>query len=181
MKGRNLGIMLGMMLGVMPAVAQQETSDAAYGTFAFTDTLRLGGTPREVYDGITGDVTGWWDHSFSQKPHRMYIEAKPGGGFYEIFSPDGDGVLHATVTAAQRGVMLRFVGPLGLAGRAIDMVTTWSFSPAGPDSTDLVIDVHAAGETRHELGATVRRVWHHFLVERFTPYWHTTLHHSSSK
>lgn len=180
MKGHRPGIVLWMLLGVMPAVAQQATPEVSYGTFAFADTLRLAGTPREVYDGITGDVTGWWDHSFSQKPHRMYIEAKPGGGFYEIFSADGDGVLHATVTAAQRGVMLRFVGPLGLAGRAIDMVTTWTFAPAGEDSTDLMIAVHAAGEVRNELGATVRRVWHHFLVERFTPYWHSTRHHSTS-
>lgn len=169
------------MLGALPATGQTGAPGPVYGVFAFTDTLRLAGTPGEVYDGITGDVTGWWDHAFSEKPYRMYIEAKPGGGFYEIFSPAGDGVLHATVTAAQRGVMLRFVGPLGLAGRAIDMVTTWTFKAAGPDSTDLVLSVHAAGEVKAELEAMVRGVWRHFLVERFAPYWNKKTHHPTSK
>lgn len=181
MKGCMLAVMLCALFAALPAAAQQAPAETLYGTFAFSDTLRFAGTPRDVYDGITGDVTGWWDHSFSEKPHRMYIEAKPGGGFYEIFSPDGDGVLHATVTAAQRGVLLRFVGPLGLAGRAIDMVTTWTFVPIGQDSTEFVISVRAAGEIRSELGATVRGVWHHFLVERFTPYWNTRHQHPTSK
>lgn len=35
-------------------------------------------TPR--YDAIRGDISGWWDHSISEKPYRLYIEAKPGGG-----------------------------------------------------------------------------------------------------
>lgn len=155
------------------AVGQTTAPVASYGAFAFTDTVRLAGTPTEVYDGITGDITGWWDHSFTQHPFKMYIEPRPGGGFYEIFTPDGDGVLHATVTGAQRGTFLRFVGPLGLAGHAVDMVTTWTFSPIGPDSTALVLSVSAAGEMREGLGATVRGVWQHFLVERFTPYWHS--------
>ncbi len=174
-------IVVCVMLGAVPTAAQNHSPEPQYGVFAFTDTLRLAGTPGEVYDGITGDVTGWWDHSFSKKPYRMYIEAKPGGGFYEIFSPDGEGILHATVTAAQRGVMLRFVGPLGLAGNAVDMVTTWMFHAAGPDSTELVLSVHAAGEVKAELGAMVRGVWRHFLVERFTPYWNTKTHHPISK
>lgn len=176
MRTHTLSILFWATVVAMPASAQEGAPDATYGTFAFLDTVRLAGTPRDVYDGITGDVTGWWDHSFSAKPHRMYIEAKPGGGFYEIFTPDGDGVLHATVTAAQRGVLLRFVGPLGLAGHAIDMVTTWTFAAAGQDSTDLVISVRAAGELREGLSAVVRNVWKHFLVERFTPYWHTRHH-----
>jgi hypothetical protein len=180
MKIRTIVIALCAMIIVLPAAAQEGPSGATYGTFAFSDTLRFVGTPEDVYDGITGDITGWWDHSFSQKPYRMYIEPKPGGGFYEIFSPAGDGVLHATVTAAQRGVLLRFVGPLGLAGHAIDMVTSWSFSAAGPDSTALVLSVHAAGEVRDGLDATVRAVWKHFLVERFTPYWTSRSHHSTS-
>lgn len=164
---------------IVSASGQSTTPEPTYGTFAFTDTVRLTGSPAEVYEGITGDITGWWDHSFSQHPFKMFIEAKPGGGFYEIFTPDGDGVLHATVTGAQRGTMLRFVGPLGLAGHAVDMVTTWTFSPRGADSTSLVLSVSAAGEIREGLGATVRGVWRHFLVERFIPYWNTK--HSSTQ
>jgi hypothetical protein len=170
-----------VMLLVAPAAGQTGSPASSYGTFAFDDTVRFAGTPEAVYDGITGDITGWWDHSFSQKPYRMYIEPKPGGGFYEIFSPLGDGVLHATVTGAHRGIMLRFVGPLGLAGRAVDMVTTWTFAAAGSDSTDLILSVHAAGELKEGLDIVVRGVWHHFLVERFAPYWNTKRQHPTTK
>jgi hypothetical protein len=140
------------------------------GTFAFKDSLTLAGTSEKIFDAITGDISGWWDHSFSDKPYRLFIEPKPGGGFYEIFNKEGEGVLHATVTAAVRGKLLRFVGPLGLAGRAIDMVTTYEFAAVGVDSTKLTLSVHAAGELDAGLGPIVRGVWKHFLVERFKPY-----------
>jgi hypothetical protein len=171
MKNTGFGIFVCLAVLWCTAPAQNAPPQPAFGTFAFTDTVRLAGTPAAVYDAITGDVTGWWDHSFSKHPYKMYIEPKPGGGFYEIFSADGDGVLHATVTAAHRGVLLRFVGPLGLAGRAVEMVTTWNFTASEKDSTMLVIAVSAAGDVNEGLGKLVRGVWHHFLVERFIPYW----------
>lgn len=163
------------------AFPQQKAPAPSYGTFAFTNDVRLAGHANDIYDALTGDITGWWDHSFSKKPYRMYIEAKPGGGFYEIFSPEGDGVLHATVTYAQRGTMLRFVGPLGLAGKALDMVTTFTFTSAGQDSTVLTLSVHAAGEMDAGLETMVRGVWHHFLVERFKPYVESPRPKSKSK
>ncbi|MCC6398658.1 MAG: hypothetical protein IT282_16710, partial [Bacteroidetes bacterium] len=142
----------------------------AYGTFAFSQEVRLAGRPGDVFDAITGDISGWWDHSMSAKPYKLYIEAKPGGGFYEIFSNRGDGVLHATVTYAERGKRLRFVGPLGLAGKALDLVSTYDFAALGEDSTALTLTVRAAGEMEEGTGKLVRQVWHHFLVERFKPY-----------
>ena len=142
----------------------------AYGTFAFSQEVRLAGRPGDVYDAITGDVSAWWDHSMSAKPYKLYIEAKPGGGFYEIFSSKGDGVLHATVTYAERGKKLRFVGPLGLAGKALDLVNTYEFAAIGEDSTALTLTVRAAGELEDGTGKRVKQVWHHFLVERFKPY-----------
>jgi len=42
------------------------------------------GDPVFVYDHLTGDISEWWDHSFSEKPYKLFIEARPGGGFYEI-------------------------------------------------------------------------------------------------
>jgi hypothetical protein len=141
-----------------------------YGVFSFSHELVLPGAPEVIYDAATGDISGWWDHSFSGSPYKLYIEAKPGGGFYEIFNESGDGVLHATVTAAERGKLLRFVGPLGLAGNAIDVVCTYTFAPVGEDSTKFFLDVHAAGELHPEWPALVERVWLHFMDDQFKPY-----------
>lgn len=90
-----------MALSSMP-----QESKPKYDVFSFTQQLTLPGSPTEIYDAVTGDISGWWDHSFSDKPYKLYIEAKPGGGFYEIFNESGDGVKHATVTFADRGKRL---------------------------------------------------------------------------
>lgn len=139
------------------------------GGFAVEHELVLPGSPETIYDAITGDVSGWWDHTFSESPRRLYMEAKPGGGFYEIFDEAGNGVQHATVTFAERGKRLRFEGPLGFSGHALRMVHTYEFEAAG-DSTRLKLSVHGAGELQDGWAEAVDGVWHHFLVERFKPY-----------
>ena len=141
-----------------------------YDVFSFEQQLTLPGTTTQIYDAITGDISGWWDHTFSETPYKLYIEAIPGGGFYEIFNAGGDGVKHATVILSDRGKMLRFDGPLGLSGKAIQMVTTYEFTAAGADSTTLKLSVHGAGEVDEGLPAIVESVWKHFLFERFKPY-----------
>jgi len=146
------------------------STNADYGAFSFDLDLTLPGSPEAIYDAISGDISGWWDHTFSGNPHKLYIEPKPGGGFYEIFDESGDGVLHASVTAAERGKLLRFVGPLGLAGNAIDLVCTYTFEAVPPDSTKLNLSVHAAGEMHPDWPKVVEQVWQHFLFDRFKPY-----------
>ena len=141
-----------------------------YDVFTFEHKLTLPGTPEVIYDAISGDISGWWDHSFSENPNKFYIEAKPGGGFREIFDDSGDGVLHATVIYAERGKALRFDGPLGLSGTAIKMVTTYNFTPVGTDSTALSVSLNASGEMEKGTGDVVKNVWHHFMFERFKPY-----------
>lgn len=138
--------------------------------FRISHEVVLPGQPDVVYDAATGDISGWWDHTFSEKPEKFYIEAKPGGGFYEIFDESGDGVKHATVIMAQRGKLLRFEGPLGLSGNAIHMIHTYEFSEQGSDSTMLKLTVNALGEVNKQLADTVDRVWYHFLFEQFRPY-----------
>ncbi len=146
-------------------------------SFKFQFDTRLPGTPQEVFDQATGDISAWWDHTFSEKPVRLYVEPKPGGGFYEIFDAHGNGVLHATVTGAERGKMLRMDGPLGLAGRALHMVTTYTFQAIGSDSTLMQVEVHAAGEFEEGIPAMVESVWKHFILDRFTPYMQTRVNH----
>ncbi len=147
-----------------------ENPKPRYDIFSFDKEVILPGTPEQIFDAATGDISGWWDHSFSENPKKFFIEAKPGGGFYEIFDDEGNGVLHATVIYSQRGKMIRFDGPLGLSGRAVQIVTTYEFSEAGKDSTLMKVSVHGSGEMEEGMPAIVEKVWEHFIFERFEPY-----------
>ena len=60
-------------------------------TFQFEMNFTFPGNPVFVYNHLTGDISDWWDHSFSENPFKLYIDARPGGGFYEIFDESGDG------------------------------------------------------------------------------------------
>ena len=165
-----------VLLGVEAATITQAwqahaaSRELRVGSFAIEHTLVLPGSPEAIYDALSGDISGWWDHKFSEKPAKFYIEAKPGGGFWEIFDASGDGVKHAEVIFAQRGKLLRFDGPLGLTGHALHMVATYELEPAGADSTRLEFSAHASGEFEDGWPATVDGVWRHFLFERFKPY-----------
>ena len=161
---------------VTAAVARAEVHEARTGTFVVTQTVTVPGSPEAVYDLATGDLSPWWDHSFSVKPKRFFLEAKPGGGFWELFDDQGNGVKHATVIYADRGKLLRFEGPLGLSGNAITLVTTYAFSPVGTDSTRLDVTAHCAGEFQDTWPAVVDGVWRHFIVERFKPYAESVAH-----
>jgi len=137
--------------------------------FAFTFDVSLPAPPERAYDLMTGNVSGWWDHHVSDKPARLYIEPEPGGGFYEIFDDAGNGVRHAEVTSANRGKILRMEGPLGLAGRALTMVTTWTFA-ASDSGTVVTCAVNLSGQIDAELASVVENVWRHFLLEQLPPW-----------
>jgi len=140
------------------------------GIFSFEMNFSYPGDPVFVYDHLTGDISDWWDHSFSRNPHKLYIEARPGGGFYEIFNEAGDGARHATVIYAERGKMLRMEGPLGLSGQALTLVCTYTLKASEGDQTLLKLNVNGAGEFSEETPEIVRQVWEHFLWEQFKPY-----------
>jgi hypothetical protein len=161
-------VLVCLALGSTAGVAEVE--ELPYGAFEFTQALTLPGSPEEIYDAITGDLSGWWDHSFSEQPAKFYLEPRPGGGFWEIFDESGDGVRHATVIVADRGKLLRLDGPLGLSGHALQLVTTYEFATAGADSTVLSLTVRGSGELRPGWAEVIEKTWHHFLVERFQPY-----------
>jgi len=152
-----------------PANAQTETKELKAGAFQVVQEVILPASPEAVYDAATGDISGWWDHHISEHPKKLYIEAKPGGGFWEIFDDSGDGVLHATVTMAERGKILRFVGPLGLAGRALEMVTTYEFWP-DPAGTKLRVTCNVSGQIDDGLDKIVDAVWRHFIGEQLKAY-----------
>ena len=132
--------------------------------------LRVAGTPEQVYDAMTRDLREWWDHRFSENPARFEIEARPGGAFVEIFDEAGNGVQHATVIYARRGERLRFDGPLGLTGAAVQMVHSFDYEAIGADSTLVKFTLRGTGDVTPELAQVVDQVWHHFLVVRLEPY-----------
>lgn len=169
-----LPILLALL--VVPAAgAAQATQPQALtlGGFSFEQSITVPGTPAEVFDGFTGDVLPWWDHHHKENPLRLYIEPRVGGCFCEVFDSAGNGARHAVITYAERGKMLRFEGPLGLTGFVFNMVHTFEFTPHG-DSTRLTLKLRGAGEMQESWPQVVNRVWHHFLVERFKPWWERT-------
>jgi hypothetical protein len=159
-----------MIFGLLISNVAAKNNELKVGGFSIKHQLTLPGTPEVIYDAITGDISGWWDHSFSEKPEKFYIDPKPDGGFYEIFDESGDGVKHATVIYADRGKLLRFEGPLGLSGFAIYTVTTYEFESTGSDSTLLKFTLNAAGQMEEGWPELVDKVWRHFLFEQFKPY-----------
>jgi uncharacterized protein YndB with AHSA1/START domain len=162
-------LFLALLLAVVAIPSRSETSELKTGAFQVQEELTLPASPEAVYDALTGDITGWWDHSFSEHPKKLYIEARPGGGFYEIFDDAGNGALHATVITANRGRLLRFSGPLGFSGDAVNMVTTYQLA-ADPAGTKLHLTCNVSGQIRDGEAQIVDAVWRHFLVERFKPY-----------
>jgi uncharacterized protein YndB with AHSA1/START domain len=162
-------LIVATFLFLIPSRLRSETKDLKTGAFQVRQELVLAASPEAVYDTVTGDISGWWDHSFSEHPKKLFVEAKPGGGFFEVFDDAGNGVLHATVIYADRGKMLRFTGPLGLSGQAVTVVTTYEFLP-DPAGTKLRLTCNVSGQIEDGQDKIVDAVWHHFLVERLKPY-----------
>jgi len=163
-----VSLCLALLLVSAPSYLRSETKDLKVGAFQVQQELVLPASPEDVYDAATGDISGWWDHSMSEHPKKLYIEAKPGGGFYEIFDDAGNGVLHATVIYADRGKRLRFTGPLGFSGQAVTIVTTFDFLP-DPAGTKLRVTCDVSGQIADGEDKTVDAVWHHFIFERLKP------------
>ena len=167
---RRMVLALALCAAASPAWSQTPAQLAPAQVFSFSFEVTLPAPPNDIYDALTGDVTAWWDHSFAEKPFRLFIEARPGGGFYEIFGPGGDGARHATVIYAERGKKLVFDGPLGLSGRAISFVTTYDLAPSGETATRLTVSIHGSGEMDDKVPGVVESVWRHFILERFKPH-----------
>ncbi|UCH83875.1 MAG: hypothetical protein JSW50_15785 [Candidatus Latescibacterota bacterium] len=160
---------LAVVLVLVPNTSVSKVVESSETGFTLELELELPVSPEVAYDVMTGDISKWWDHSFSDSPKALYIDPKPGGGFYEIFDDSGDGVLHATVNAAHRGKLLRFTGPLGLAGSAVVFVTTYTYEARG-DGSLVEVKIDASGNIEPNWADVVDGVWKHFLFERLEPY-----------
>ena len=155
---------------LVPVAASAEVKALETGGFGLDRNVTVAGTPVQVYDMITGDLSPWWDHTFSDHPQAFYLEPWPGGGFYEMFDDKGNGVKHGTVLWAERGKRLRFEGPLGLSGNAVVFVCTYDLAAQGADSTKIHFTASLAGKVEKGWAEGVDKVWGHFLEERLRAY-----------
>jgi hypothetical protein len=166
---RRILLLLLPLLAAVPAPA--EIVDLRTGGFEVVQETVVPGTTDAVYDEITGDVSGWWDHTMSDDPARLVIDARPGGHFYEHFDEAGEnGAIHATVIYADRGKKLVFRGPLGFSGHPLELVVTWELTADGVDRTRVKVTCRGEGELQEGWAEAVDDVWHHWLIERFRPW-----------
>jgi uncharacterized protein YndB with AHSA1/START domain len=179
-KAALVSLFVAILLISVPSRLRSETKELKAGAFQVQLEVVLPASPEDVYDAATGDISGWWDHSFSAHPKKLYIEAKPGGSFYEIFDDAGNGALHATVIYADRGKRIRFTGPLGLSGQATTLVTTYDFLP-DPAGTKMRVTCDVSGEIADGEDKIVDAVWHHFILERFKPYIESGAHKAKTR
>jgi len=119
--------------------------------------------PGDAYRVFTDEIHLWWDHHFKEHPYHLRMEARPGGRFVELFDGEGNGAEHARVIVAEAGKMLRFVGPMGLSGKAVEFVHTLSFDPIEGKGTRVSLHLEVIGDLDEETRAVVRQVWEHFL------------------
>ncbi|MEO1037930.1 MAG: SRPBCC domain-containing protein [Pseudomonadota bacterium] len=164
-----------MMILILALAALQPASNEApepyeVQGFRASVVVNIAAEPQVVFEAATGDITGWWDHSFALQPAELVIEPRFGGRFYER-SSDGldDGALHATVIYVDAPNALRLHGPLGLSGRAVDMVSSWTLEPRD-GGTRFTVDLSINGEVDAQLAGVVRSVWVHFIEGRLKPY-----------
>lgn len=162
-------------VGLSPSFLLAEVRDSDTYSFTVVQKVRLECPPEVAWNAFTGDVSGWWDHSFSGSPARFILEARPGGSFIELFDDQENGVEHARVTFVQAPERLHFSGPLPFNGLAMTMHHIVSFQPLTGDdgevaATEVIVTVNAFGKLEAGWDAAVDGVWHHFLVERLKPF-----------
>lgn len=161
-------LMLSLLLNAHLTRAELRQAESA--AFVITHEATVPVDPDSAYDLLTGDISGWWDHRFQTDGGRFFIEARPGGGFFEYFDEEGDnGVLHGTVIYAERGKRLSYRGPLGFNGNALEFVITYYLEPF-EGGTLVKVEVHGEGEIEPGWAEAIDGVWHHFLIERYVPY-----------
>jgi hypothetical protein len=119
------------LLALAGSSLQAERKELKTEVFLVQRELVLPASQEAVFDAVTGDIRSWWDHSFLLGASRRNSSSSqsPAAASREIRNDRGDGVLHATVTYCERGKTVRFGGPLGFSGQAVDVVTTYQFLP----------------------------------------------------
>jgi hypothetical protein len=118
------------------------------------------------FDAGKQTISSLWNKFFFSEKPKLYIDAV--WKWLGFSMPVVMIFKHATVILSDRGKF--YHRPLGLSGKAIQMVTTCEYIAKGQDSTTVKVSVHGAGEIEEGIPAKIESVWHHFLFERLKPY-----------
>lgn len=142
--------------------------------FRFDLQVEVPAPPAQAYAMFTAEIGRWWDHHYApEEPVALLLEPTPGGAFYEVIDRRGAAAEHARVITAIPGELLRFVGPMGLAGEAVEMVHTLRFAAMEGDDagrTRVSLEVRGLGDIDSDGARMVEAVWAHFLDEAYRPY-----------
>lgn len=150
--------------------ARAEVTERELRAFEITKQVILPGTPMDAWEALTGDISGWWDHTYSENAASLRIEPFVGGHFIEDFGPMGTGVIHADVIHALPGKKLVLDGPLGFVEYAVKMVHTFTFVDNGDGTTTVHLRLGFIGEYQDGWSEALDVVWDYFLVERLKVY-----------
>lgn len=185
----SLGILASMSLSLVavPAFAQDSAPDPAPNireletrAFEFDLTVAMPATREEVWQALTGDVSGWWDHHVSDASAELVIYPRPGGAFWEYFDSDGaTGIEHAEVIFSRPPEKLVMTGPFGFSGNAVRMVVTYALEPVADENLTgdldttgsvLTVTVSVSGVYKDGWDSDIRDVWRHSVESRLKGY-----------
>jgi len=183
----SLYVILSIPLFCAASLAQDDAAPAPaeprlLETRAFEFDLRtpMPADRQTLWNALTGDVSGWWDHHFSETPAKLVVFPRPGGAFWEHFDADGaTGAEHAEVIYAMPPERLVMTGPFGFSGNAVKMVVTYELEAVADEDlagdldrtgSILTVTVSVSGVYKDGWDRAARDVWRHFIEERLKGY-----------
>ena len=83
---------------------RSDAQELKTGAFQVQQELILPASPEAVYDAMTGDISGWWDHSFlPASEETLHRSRNPAAASRKLSTMRAMASLHATVIYADRG------------------------------------------------------------------------------
>jgi len=141
----------------------QHRKEETVNSFQIDQEIKIKASADKVFAHLTGDVSPWWDHSFSEKPKAIVLEPKVGGRFFEDFG-NGNGVIYCTVMHIVKNKKLVLQGAMGMAGAVFGNI---SFDLDEQDgATVLKLSHHAFGEVTEDHKKNYAGGWQALLGAR---------------
>ncbi|MDX2432522.1 MAG: hypothetical protein QNK35_16405 [Bacteroides sp.] len=70
----SIPILAFMAIFMLTSACKRSGKEQVSKTFQFEMNFNYPGDPNFVFDHLTSDISEWWDHSYSPKPYKLYIE-----------------------------------------------------------------------------------------------------------
>jgi DNA-binding transcriptional ArsR family regulator/uncharacterized protein YndB with AHSA1/START domain len=128
----------------------------------------LAAEPVQVFRALTEEIDAWWSYRVAADS-TIWLEAVPGGRFYEAFA-GGGGALYARVTYVRPGEALRFKGTMGLPDDACTNLIQMRLAPRAAGETRLTLVHRFPGNVSAITVETFERSWKELLCQHFKGY-----------